>query len=323
MRRLLVVLLLLGRTAFAADDPVAEARKGFVEGTELVKRAQWSEALAAFERSARLHAHAVTTFNIAACERAMGRYTRARALFRRALDESTAGTGKLPESLAEQARAHRDEIDRLLARIEVTVDPPEAAVAVDGRPLELLDGNAKPPLAVAGVASAGPGAPPPARTFALLADPGPHVFLLARKGFTDVVLNKTFAPGAKTTLRLQLDLLPATLHIEASRPGAVVSVDGKDVGPAPAEVQRAPGTYKVAVEKPGFVTYRASVSVRAGEQADLRATLEEKKTPIYKRWWFWTTFGVVLAGVGVGTYFAAREPARLDGGGLGWTIQVR
>ena len=63
--------------------------------------------------------------------------------------------------------------------------------------------------------------------------------------------------------------------------------------------------------------------MRAGEEAKLRANLEEKKTPIYKRWWFWTTAAVVLAGASVGTYFAAREPARLDGGGLGWTIKVR
>src|SRR5579859_6898324 len=68
--------------ADAETAPIVEARQKFVEGAALVKNAQWADAETAFEESARLHPHAVTTFNIGACERAMGRYTKARALFR-------------------------------------------------------------------------------------------------------------------------------------------------------------------------------------------------------------------------------------------------
>src|SRR3954468_23966675 len=121
--------------AAAHGGPIADARQKFMEGAALVKSAQWADAETAFEQSARLHPHAVTTFNLGACERAMGRYTRARALFRHALDEHDKGTGKLPESLLEDARALVNEIDGLLARITVTVEPPDAALAVDGRPL--------------------------------------------------------------------------------------------------------------------------------------------------------------------------------------------
>src|SRR5260370_38383552 len=99
--RWLLPILLVARLAHADDGShVAEARKLFVDGAELVKRAQWSEALAAFEQSARLRPHAITTYNIGACHRAMGRYPRARGAFGRPLAESNAANNQLPESLA-------------------------------------------------------------------------------------------------------------------------------------------------------------------------------------------------------------------------------
>jgi tetratricopeptide (TPR) repeat protein len=315
--RLSALFLLLAASAHA--DSLGEARQRFVEGAALVKNAQWAEAEAAFEKSARLHPHAVTTFNIAACERAMGRYTRARALFRHALEEDAAGTGRLPESLSEDARALVNEIDNVLARIEVTIDPAEAAIAVDGRPLA----EAQPGILVAGMVAPGPGAPAPSGHFTLLVDPGSHVFLLTRKGFSDVALNRSFAPGARGQLKLQLDRLPATLHVAANRQGAVVSVDGKDVGGVPVAVERPAGSYRVTVQKSGFNSYEARVTVRAGEAASLMASLEPKKTPIYKKWWFWSAAAVVVAGVAVGTYFGTREPPQLDGGGLQWTVKLR
>jgi hypothetical protein len=316
--RALAFIVLLASTASAAD-PLAEARQRFVEGAALVKNAQWAEAEAAFEQSARLHPHAVTTFNLGACERAMGRYTRARSLFERALAEHTAGTGKLPEALVEEARGLEAELDRLLSRVEVTVDPPDAALAVDGRPLQATT----PGVLVAGLLPPGPGTPPPSGKFTLLVDPGSHVLTLQQKGFSEVAVNKTFAPGAQAQLLLQLDRLPATLHVAANREGAVVSVDGKDVGAVPVEVERPAGSYRVTVDKSGYARYEARVAVRPGEAANLMATLEAKKAPIYKKWWFWSAAAVVVAGVAVGTYFGTRQPPQLDGGGLQWTIKLR
>jgi hypothetical protein len=312
-------LALVVVAAAAHADPITEARQKFVEGAALVKNAQWAEAMSAFEQSARLHPHAVTTFNIAACERAMGRYTRARALFRHALEEDAAGTGKLPQSLSDDAKALVSEIDSILAHVEVTVEPADASVAVDGRPLA----EAQPGTLVAGMLPPGPGRPAPSAKFTLVIDPGSHVFTISRKGFSDVVVNRSFSPGLKVALALQLDRLPATLHVSANREGAAVSVDGKDVGTAPVDVERPAGTYQVSVQKSGFADYHGKLTVRAGEAANLSATLEPKKTPIYKKWWFWTAAVVVVAAVGVGTYFGTREPPQLDGGGLQWTVKLR
>jgi PEGA domain len=165
--------------------------------------------------------------------------------------------------------------------------------------------------------------PPPSGRFTLLLDPGPHVFTLGRKGFSEAALNRTFAPGVHGELKLQLDRLPATLHISANQPGATVSVDGKDVGTAPVEVERLAGSYRVTVQKPGYAVYQTHLTVRPGEAANLTAALEVKKAPIYKKWWFWTAAAVVVAAVGVGTYFGTREPPALDGGGLQWTVKLR
>ncbi len=170
----------------------------------------------------------------------------------------------------------------------------------------------------------GPGAPPPAAAFDLVLDPGAHVFTLSRKGFTDAVVNRTFAPGSASTLDLKLDLLPATLRITSTQLGALVHVDDADVGPAPVDVLRPAGAYHVMVKKDGFLPYGTQVTVQPGEEVKLRAPLVVDKPSIAKRWWFWTTIaGVIGTGVVV-TYVVTRpkpEPKPpFNGGSANWVV---
>ncbi|MBI2395859.1 MAG: PEGA domain-containing protein [Deltaproteobacteria bacterium] len=151
---------------------------------------------------------------------------------------------------------------------------------------------------------------------------------MSRKGYADAVANHTFAPGSTTKLTLNLDKLPATLHVASDQSGAIVTVNGVDVGVAPVDVTRPAGTYKVLVTKPGHVTYEAQVVAHAGESVDLRTTLPEEKRSLTSQWWFWATAGAAVAGVAAGTYLLTRqepEPARppLNGGGLGWAVPVQ
>jgi hypothetical protein len=300
----LALIAAVAASARAEDAQITAARTRFLEGAELVKRAQWSEALAAFEESARLRPHAITTYNIGACERAMGRYVRARATLERALADSAAAGNQLPASLAGEAKNFITEIEGLLVHIDLTVDPPEAMVAVDGH---------------AAAAPSGPG------EWRLTLDPGVHIFTFHRQGFADAAVNKTYVPGASVPLQVQLDRLPATLHLACNRAGAVATVDGTDVGIVPVDVQRPAGSYEVAIAKPGFVTLRTHLTVRPGEAAQFTANLEEKRTPIYKKWWFWSIAAVVVVGASVGGYFAAHanDQPPLDGGGLQWTVKLR
>ena len=92
----------------------------------------------------------------------------------------------------------------------------------------------------------------------------------------------------------------AGLLVVASEPaGAVVFVDGRELGNAPVEASVASGNHQVAVRLQGFVDKSTSVVVGVGERRavtlDLRAS-----PPITKQWWFWTGVGaVVLTGVGI------------------------
>jgi hypothetical protein len=317
------------RRAPPEEPSVAQAREEFVRGAGFVKNLQYADALSAFEHSAKLRPHAATTYNIGVCLRAMGQYTLARKALDSALKEDAAADGKqLSDTLRSQSTGFLGEIDHVLSSAAVSLKPADAAIAVDGRPLEAQGSTStspSPPTLVAGTRPPGPGEPASA-SFTLILDPGAHVLTLSRKGFADVILNRTFLPGARTELDLELDRLPATLHLASDRMGASVSVNDVDVGVAPIDITRPSGSYRVVVRDAGYVPYESQVAVQPGEHVNLMAKLNPEKRAITSRWWFWTAAGVVVAGAAIGTYFATRpapERPPVDGGGLGWAVQAQ
>jgi hypothetical protein len=304
---------------------VVKARELFVKGTTLVRAAQWAEALGAFEQSSRLRPHPITTYNIGACERALGRYTVARASLQRAIAGEPNVTGELPASLRAEAQGYIAEIERLLVHVDLKLAPVDALVAVDGRPLAAREAAGAAPEWVAGLRPPGRGEALPAARLTVVLDPGTHLFTLSRKGFSDQLVTKTFKPGARQALTLNLDRLPAHLRVSSNEPRSRVRIDQLDVGYAPVDVERPSGSYFVSIEKPGFVAYETSVKLNPGEASTVDARLGTR--PLTQRWWFWTAAGVIVTGAVIGTYYATRSeptPERppLDGGGLGWTLQV-
>lgn len=307
-----------------ADDDGDRARSAFTEGTTLVAKAQWAEALAAFERARAVRKHPVTTFNMAACERAMGHYTRARQLYLEALAEHEGGAKEkrlLPASLVSEAQAILGELDRMLVRFELTVAPAEAALAIDGRPLFPAGTEL-----VAGIRSPGPGEPPPSGTFKVVLDPGLHILMFSRRGFRDTTVSRSFSAGESGSLTFELSRLPATIKVSASESDALVAVNGVDVGPAPVDVLRPAGLYRVMVRRDGFVPYESQVTVEAGQEAAMRATLRRETPSVFSRWWFWTAAGCVVASAAATTYFLTRpnpERPEVSGGTLGWKAEVK
>jgi hypothetical protein len=321
-RAFALVVLLASSVAQAAPTETPEVQKAraeFVVATAHVKEAQWGEALAAFERSSALRPHALTTYNIGACERALGRYTRARQTLKKATEATeAAGGSELPRSFADEARRWMREIEGLLVRASVTLAPDDAALLVDGAPL-VRDGD----VLVAGLPAGEHPVTTPGTHFTLLVDPGTHILALSRPGFANAVVTKTFAPGTSPKLALDLQSLPATIFVATNVSGAVVSVDELDTGVAPVQISRPAGTYNIAVRKKGFVPYVTTVRVNAGDAPSLQARLTQETTPVYKKLWFWSLAAVVVAGATVGTYLVARpEPERPapDGGGIGWVV---
>ncbi len=304
-----------------ADDDVSKARDLFVRGGQLVKEADWAGALVAFEESSKLRPHPVTTFNVGACLRAMGQYTRARRSFARALEESGKTPGvELSPALADETKRYVAELDKMLGTIELTIAPEEAAIAVDGRPLEAAQGGEW----IAGVAPPGPGKPAPKGTFRIVVDPGTHVITLGRTGFADAVSKETVTPGAKITKKLELDRLPAQIRVTSNQTGAQVLVNDYDVGLTPLEISRPAGKYRVVVKKPGFLDYDANASADPGQSLNVNAALREDTPALTQRWWFWTGIGVIVAGAAITTYAVTRpDPVRppVDAGGLNWAAR--
>jgi hypothetical protein len=314
-----------------SEDDVKAARDQFIRGTQLVKEADWAGALAAFEESSKLRPHPVTTFNVGACLRSMGQYTRARRAFAMALEENGKTPGAdLSAALTEETKRYVAELDKLVAHLDLTIVPDEAQIAVDGRP---LDAGANGTL-VAGILPAGPGKPAPKGKFRVVVDPGTHVVTISRAGFADAVSRETLAPGATVEKSLVLDRLPALLRVtsnivlDGQKPkgenGAQVLVDGADVGLTPVDINRPAGKYKVIVKKSGFLPFETNASADPGQNVNVTATLREDKPTLTQRWWFWTGVGVLVVGAATTTYFLTRpDPERpaVDGGGLNWAVR--
>ncbi len=324
----LALLLALSSTfAYADDAPdVKTAREHFVRGGKLVREAQWAEALAAFEESARVRNHAVTTFNIGACHRAMGQYMRARKDFERAMAEHDKSGGKeLSPALADETKKSIEEVARLQAQLDIEIAPDEVKIAIDGRPLEPHRGPDGSAILLAGTLPAGPGAPAPKGRFRVVLDPGSHVITVSRVGFADAIRNELLGPGSSRELKLELNRLPATMRVASQPEGGQVLVDDADVGLTPLSISRPAGRYRVTVKRTGFLPFETQQALDPGQNIDVTATLREETPALPQRWWFWTGAGVLLAGAAATTYFLTRpEPTRpaVDGGGLGWAVRA-
>jgi len=317
-----LVLMLIAPPAFA--DDAADARDLFRRGAELAKDSRWSAALSQFERSATLRPSAGTTYNVAICQRALGQYVLARRTFARALEQRANDTD-LPDGTVAEIGKLKTEIDALVATIDVTIEPADARLAIDGQPLEAAGKDGDLPLVFAGTLAAGPGKPIAAARFRMVIDPGHHVFVVGREGFSDAVHPEDVRAGERRSLKLILDRLPATLNVSADRAGAVVAVDDLDVGVVPVTLSRPAGTHRVVVRKPGFLPYETEANVQPGQRADLLASLREEKPGLLSRWWFWAAAAVVVTGAAVTSYALTRpspERPALDGGGLGWTVRA-
>lgn len=59
---------------------------------------------------------------------------------------------------------------------------------------------------------------------------------------------------------------PAMLLVQAQPPQAVLSLNGRKIGPSPATLNLAPGTWQLSAEAPGFRSATQSVTLTPGEQ---------------------------------------------------------
>jgi hypothetical protein len=228
----------------------------------------------------------------------------------------------MPALFLDQTRAYLAEVEGKLAKLQIRVSPASTKIAIDGRPLAPSDVAGQ---MIAGVAEAGEAKAAGADTFEVLVDPRPLVLTFSLEGHDTIEIRKEPKPGSREEIPVSMTQQPAQIRIASSVVGAVVRVDGVDVGLAPVIVSRPPGARLVSITNPGYVPYESKLTLKPGQVVPLDAQLEPEKTPITKQWWFWSGAAVLLAGVGVATYFIVRPaPQRpeTDRGGLGWVAEV-
>ncbi len=109
---------------------------------------------------------------------------------------------------------------------------------------------------------------------------------------------------------------PVRVDLLSTPPGGEVWIDGEFIGLTPVVTKLKPGTFKLRVAKAGFEEFKDSLVIEPGKAAQLNMALaaievpiadvaaapaekeprKEVKTPVYKKWWFWTIIGAVVVG---------------------------
>jgi tetratricopeptide (TPR) repeat protein len=102
-------------------------------------------------------------------------------------------------------------------------------------------------------------------------------------------------------LELSIELKPrstSALLLVSTRPeNAEVFVDEQRIGTSSprAEWVVSAGSHRVSARREGYEEASVPVQLPAGESRELTVALTPTR-PVYKRWWFWVSTGVVLAG---------------------------
>jgi hypothetical protein len=257
----------------------AEARLHFQQGVALYQERNYDAALAEFQGAYGASGEPIVLYNMGLTFKALFRYGDAVDALERYLSESQArGQALSAERRAEVAK-NVAEMKSLLADVTIVVRPAEAVVRIDGRPVT---------MGIEGIVKLGAGT---------------HTVDASANDYTSDRRDITVVAGAPQTVSLMLVAIPHTGHVKitAAQIGARVSLDGRDQGPAPVEVELPAGGHQMEITAPGYQPDRSELAVAAGQSRELTISLNlppVETKPFYHRGWFWT--GVAVAVVAVG-----------------------
>jgi hypothetical protein len=98
-----------------------------------------------------------------------------------------------------------------------------------------------------------------------------------------------------------------SLGIASKPPGALVFVDGTDLGVTPFKRPTYSGKHRLVLRSAGFRSVERDIEVPESQRLQLDITLvegadpaeipTEAKTPVYKKWWFWVAVGGAAAAI--------------------------
>lgn len=108
------------------------------------------------------------------------------------------------------------------------------------------------------------------------------------------------------------------LDVQSQPPGAVVIVDGTELGVTPYKRSAFTGKHKLVLRHVGYRSEQVDATVDETQTRHIDVTLKAgndpaEKTPVYKKWWFWVAIGgaaVAASAITAGIVVGARGSER-------------
>lgn len=257
---------------------LAEARLHFQQGVVLYQEQNYGAALAEFEGAYAISREPIALYNIGLTYKALFRYQESVDALAKYLVEGGARVPGIPREKRSEVERLITEMKSLLADVTIVRQPASAAITIDGRSVTLgADGVIK--LAA-----------------------GLHVIEAGAPDYVSGRREITVVAGRPQSVSLILAPIPRSGHVRvsASQIGARVSIDGRDLGPAPVEADLLAGGHQLDVVAPGFAPSRTELVVAAGQTREITIVLDPPSqpagpTPVYHKWWFWVGVGAAAA----------------------------
>lgn len=247
------LVLLTSATGVAANDRSEQAAVHFSRGVELVRLGDLESAAAEFEAANELRPHPTVLYNLGQTYASLGRSVDVVRTLKIYLAESP----ELPPGRQREVEALIAFHSKRIGKLQVSLDPPDAELLLDGKATTIVDGT---PLEVTA---------------------GTHSLLVRKPGYQPVVIAPLVRPNDTSPIKVVLEpanpAARAWLFIDCSVLGAATYLDGRMVGytpwlkPLDVEV----GSHTLAFSRPGYEAVPTSLDVRGA----LAASCQVRPSP--------------------------------------------
>ncbi len=260
------------RESKESKEAKEEAGTHFSKGIDFYKEGNYPAALAEFRAAYKAVPSYEVLFNIGLCERRLFKYGDSVKTLNQYLSD---GGSAVPKDRREAVKKELDQIRALVAEVNFKVEGAPADVYVDNE--KLGRSPIKEPL---------------------LLGPGKHTFRAEREGEEPDEKSLELVSATKLEVALaphKKEVQPGELTIDSNPPGAVITMDGRLLGPAPVKESVPEGGHEVIAELEGYVTSRTEVLVTAGQARKVTVELETERT---KRSLHFPLVGTIVFAVG-------------------------
>jgi len=201
-----VLMAAIGLVAprYGIGDEKSEAKRHFVNGTEMMELEDFAGAAIEFEASLKLYRSKNTVFNLAMCYKALHKYPQALEMFRVLLKEFSSD---LTPEVKDEVRKNIRSMNKMISKVEITTSIPGATVLLDGETIGTT------PL------------PKP-----ILVGAGKHRVRVSLEGHHDQETSISVVSGKDQVVEFKMEPVTATAGV-APPAGAAVGASATPTGP--------------------------------------------------------------------------------------------